>query len=83
MQEEITDEQISQLCMYMRIIELMKRNPQVLEKKEIKKGYDDLCKKVDVIMKLLSPEEMNIVLETHKKQLQEIEEEEAKKQAKR
>ena len=82
MEEEITDEQIAELCIFMRVIELMKRNPHVLENVEMKQGYEDLCCKVDEIMKLLTEEQLDTVLETHKIQLQEIEEDEKKPKSK-
>lgn len=82
MKPEITDEQIAELCMFMRVLELMKQNPKALENPEMKRGYDELCSRVDKVIELLSPEELDIVLKTHKMQLQQIKEEEGKKKNK-
>jgi len=76
----MTNEQISKLCMYMRVIDLMKKNQKVLnENEELKKGYDNLCLNVNQIMETISDEQRDEVLELHKIQLQEIAKKEAKK----
>jgi hypothetical protein len=83
MEQTITDEQIAELCMFMRVLELLKKNPQVLVNTEMNNAYVELSGKVDEIMKLLTEEQLDIVLETHKIQLEELEEEFKKKARKK
>ena len=84
MKNELTDEEKSHLCMYMRVIDLMGKNQNVLdENKEIKEKYDKLCLTVNQIMETISEEQQDEVLEMHKVQLQELANQEAKKQTKK
>ena len=71
--EELTDELISKLCTYMRVIDLMKRNPQILtENDEMKQKFDMLCQNVNLVMERLTDKQRDQVLEIHKLQLEEI-----------
>ncbi len=84
MERDLTNEEISQLCMYMRVIDFMRKNQKVLdENAEMKKNYDKLCLTVNELMENISEEQRDEVLEEHKIQLEEIAKEEAKKQRKK
>lgn len=84
MEREMTDKEISQLCMYMRVIDFMGKNQEIVSKnEEMKKNYDQLCLTVNEIMENISDEQRDEVLEVHKIQLEEIAKEEAKKQRKK
>jgi len=84
MERELTDEQISEICMFMRVIDLMRKNQKILsENEEIKKQYDKLCLLVSHLMENISEEQRDEVLEEHKIQLEEIAKKEAKKQRKK
>ena len=75
MERQLTDEQLSELCIYMRIIDLSKANEQVVDKSPaFKQDIKLLCKKVEEIMAILSEEEQDMVLEEHRLQLQQIQE---------
>jgi len=76
----MTDKEISQLCMYMRVIDFMGKNQKILsENEEMKMNYDKLCLTVNEIMENISDEQRDEVLEVHKIQLEEIAKKEAKK----
>jgi len=84
MEHELTNEEISQICMYMRVIDFMGKNQRVLsENPEIKKNYDKLCLMVSELMENISDDQRDEVLEVHKIQLEEIAKKEAKKQRKK
>ena len=84
MERELTDEQVSQLCMYMRVIDFMGKNQKILDENvEMKKQYENLRLTVSQIIDNISEEERDAVLEIHKIQLEEIAMEQAKKQAKK
>ncbi len=84
MERELTDHQISEICMYMRVIDLMRKNQKILsENEEIKKQYDKLCLLVSHLMENISDEQRDEVLEEHKIQLEELAKKEAKKQRKK
>ena len=84
MERELTDHQISEICMYMRVIDLMRKNQKILsENEEIKKNYDKLCLLVSQLMENISEEQRDEVLEVHKIQLEEIAKKEARKQRKK
>jgi hypothetical protein len=81
MERELTDEQVSQLCMYMRVIDFMGKNQKILDENvEMKKQYENLRLTVSQIIDNISEEERDAVLEIHKIQLEEIAKQEAKKQ---
>jgi hypothetical protein len=83
MEEKLTDEQISNLCMYMRVIDLLKSRPDLLdENPEMKKHLEMICSNVDKIMETISDEQRDEVLEVHKIQLEQIAKNEARKQKK-
>ena len=70
--------------MYMRVIDLMGKNQNILnENVEMKKQYDKLCLTVNEIMENISDEQRDEVLEVHKIQLEEIAKQEVKKQRKK
>jgi len=82
MKGELTNDQISQVCMYMRVVEYMKKNEKILsENEEMKKNYEKLCLTVAEIMESITDEQRDEVLEVHKKQLKQIAKQEAKKQS--
>ena len=84
MERELTDEQVSQLCMYMRVIDFMGKNQKILDENvEMKKQYENLRLTVSQIIDNISEEERDAVLEIHKIQLEEIAKQEAKKQRKK
>ena len=84
MEHDLTNEEISQLCMYMRVIDFMRKNQNVLDQNaEMKKNYDKLCLTVNELMENISEEQRDEVLEEHKIQMEEIAKEEAKKQRKK
>ena len=84
MERELTDEQVSQLCMYMRVIDFMGKNQKILDENvEMKKQYENLRLTVSQIIDNISEEERDAVLEIHKIQLEEIAKKEAKKQRKK
>ena len=84
MERELTDEQVSQLCMYMRVVDFMGKNQKILdENPEMKKQYENLRLTVSQIIDNISEEERDAVLEIHKIQLEEIAKQEAKKQRKK
>ncbi|NDP23153.1 MAG: hypothetical protein GZ091_19050 [Paludibacter sp.] len=84
MERKLTDDEISHVCMYMRVIDLMGKNQKILsENVEIKKNYDKLCLTVNEIMENISDELRDEVLEEHKMQLEEIANEESIKHRKK
>jgi len=84
MEHELTNEEISQICMYMRVIDFMGKNQKVLsENPEIKENYDKLRLMVSELMENISDDQRDEVLEVHKIQLEEIAKKEAKKQRKK
>ena len=84
MERDLTNEEISQLCMYMRVIDFMRKNQKVLDENlEMKKNYEKLCLTVNDLMENISDEQRDEVLEVHKIQLEEIAKKEAKKQRKK
>jgi|GEM_PF-2095064 len=84
MEREMTNKEISQLCMYMRVIDFMGKNQEIISKnEEMKKNYDQLCLTVNEIMENISDEQRDEVLEVHKMQLEEITKQEVKKHSKK
>lgn len=73
MKQELSDKSISHICMYMRVIDLMKNNPEILnENSEMKLEFEKVCGLVNQMMELLTEEQRDIVLEEHKRQIGEI-----------
>jgi len=73
MERELTDDEINKICMYMRVIDLMRKNLDIINKDvAMKKQYDILCKNVEKIMELLSAKQKNHILEIHRLQLIEL-----------
>ena len=79
-EQKLTNEQISQLCMFMRVIDTLQKNKNIWnENPQMKEAYDKTCFHVSSIMEMLSEEQRNKVLEAHKLQAQKIAKQEAKK----
>ena len=84
MEHELTGEEISHVCMYMRVIDLMRKNQKILDENEdVKKQYEKLCLLVNQLMENFTDEQRDEVLEEHKIQLEEIAKKEAKEQRKK
>ena len=83
MERKLTDEEISNICMFMRVSELLKNNQHIMvDHPEFKQAYDMLKIKMDQILEMLTQEEIDEILEEHKAQLEILAEEEDKKNAK-
>lgn len=73
MERKLADNQVNQLCMYMRIIDLMEKNLDRIDANtELKKQYKKLCNHVDEILENISDEEKYEILEIHEFQLNEL-----------
>ena len=73
MEPELTEEEISHFCVFMRMIDLFNEHPEVLaENAEIKEKYDLLCAGVNSMFEMLTDEQRDFLLEQHKLQLEEI-----------
>ena len=73
MAEKLGDEEISTICMYMRIVDLFKNNPDIVEKTPgLKENFEILCTQVGEIMELLTDEQRDELLEEHKLQWEEM-----------
>ena len=82
--EELTDDLINELCSYLRVIDLMQKNPEIVNSNaELKKEYEAVCKTTNDIMEALSDEQRDKVLETHRSQLIYLSEQQAAKQTKK
>jgi hypothetical protein len=69
--EQLTNEQMSRVCMFMRVIDLLKSRPDILEQcPEMKTKLDQVCRAVNQIMELLTEEQRDAVLEEHQRQLE-------------
>jgi len=80
MNRQLTDDQLTELCRYMRVIDLMKANEHILaEQQEFKRDFEMFSKKVEEIMNILPEEEWDMVLEEHRLQLQMLKEEKIQK----
>ncbi len=67
MEEELTDEQVDELCMFMRVIDLFDKNKEIIDKDPIIfEANKELREKVNSIMDLLTDEQKDRVLEEHK-----------------
>ena len=65
--EDLDEENVSQLCMFMRIIDLFDKNEAIVNTNpEIADTVKELREKVKSIMDLLSDEQKDYVLEEHK-----------------
>lgn len=73
MERKLTENQAKQVCMYMRVIDLMQKNWDILDANpELKVHYEKICKRIEGIMEKISDEEKDEILEMHKMQLDEI-----------
>jgi hypothetical protein len=73
MEQGLTDDEISKICMMMRIIDLFHKNLKNIEKlPEMKKGYKNLSSELNEIMRNLTNSQRDKVLEIHKKQMLEL-----------
>lgn len=78
-EQKLTNEQISQLCMFMRVIDVLQKNRNIWnENPQMKEAYDKHCYHVNSIMEMLSEEQRNKVLKEHKLQAQKIAKQETK-----
>jgi len=76
MSENLTPEMIDELCMMLRVHDLMQANPEIVDANpEMKKSIEEIKINLDKIMSQLSEEERNKVLEEHKAQLDYLREE--------
>ena len=67
MEEQLDDENVSQLCMFMRIIDLFDKNETIVNANpEMADTVNELREKVKRIMDMLSDEQKDYVLEEHK-----------------
>ena len=65
--EDLDEENVSQLCMFMRIIDLFDKNEAIVNTNpEIADTVKELREKVKCIMDLLTDEQKDYVLEEHK-----------------
>lgn len=70
---DLTEDQINELCMFMRVIDVLKSRMDLVEENpELKKQYEAVCQQVKVITDFLSEEQFDYVLEVHKIQSQEV-----------
>ena len=66
---ELTEEMIAQTCMFLRVIDLMDRNHEIIKDNEdLQKTMVEVKENVKLIMDLLTPEQQDYVLEVHKVQ---------------
>lgn len=73
MPEELTEEKIKSILMILRIIDLFHKNLKNIEKlPEMKKEYKSLSSELNEIMRNLTDEQRDKVLEIHKIQMQEL-----------
>ena len=73
MEYELTDELISQLCMFMRVTEFLENHPEeVNSNAQFKEHSVKFCATMKNIWNALTEEQQNIVLEEHKRQLKMI-----------
>jgi hypothetical protein len=73
MEHVLTDDEISRICMMMRIIDLFHKNLDKIEKiPEMKKEYNNLSSAVNEIMRNLTDDQRDKVLKIHKKQMHEL-----------
>jgi hypothetical protein len=69
MSKELTEEEISKILMMLRIIDLFHKNLDKIEKiPEMKKEYKSLSSELNEIMRNLTDEQRNKVLEIYKNQ---------------
>lgn len=70
---EFTEELISKICMDMRTVDILKSNYHHFEHNaEMKECFERICDLVNQMMEALTAEQLDIVLEEHKRQLEEI-----------
>lgn len=70
MDHKLTDEQISELCMFMRVSDLLRENKHLFkDNHEFMKSFQKIQANVNEILESLSPEEIDEILEEHKLQL--------------
>ena len=78
---DLTEDEINTLCRDMRVVDLFKKNPDILDSNpDIKQYFDKYCSLVDQIIECISEEQLDIVLERHRLQLQDIDDEIIKKE---
>jgi hypothetical protein len=76
MENELTDDEINEICMFLRVIDLMKKNQEIVDTNPaMKNEIEAMSKLVKEIMDKLSDEQRDKVLETHKIQAEIVEKE--------
>lgn len=84
MEPQLTNEDISRICMYMRTVDYIKRYGWILEvDTKLKQDFEIICQKIGEIFETLTEDQRDMLLEMHKVQLQSREEKDAKKNARR
>jgi hypothetical protein len=80
----LTEEQIDRICENLRVIDFLSRNQEKIEiNPEMKKQMKLFREKVKEIMDILTDEQRDKVLETHKTQTETVRKELAKRQKSR
>jgi hypothetical protein len=73
MESTLSEDEINQICMYMRIVDLMKNNQEIVDSHpEMADIVTQLNASVGKIMDILTDEEKDELLETHRIQLEEL-----------
>jgi hypothetical protein len=76
---ELTEEQINEICMMMRVTDLLNSNPEIINSNPaLKKESELISKKVKEIWDNLTEEQHNKVLEEFKKQMVHLADQEIK-----
>jgi hypothetical protein len=71
MERKLTDENEAKLSMYMRVLEFLRKNENVFKQKpEFVNEYEKLKVLIPQILNQLDEEELNIVLERYKEEIE-------------
>jgi hypothetical protein len=83
MEIKLTAMQKTQLCSYMRVIDLMGKNEKIMDEvPEMRVQYEKLCVETKKIMDTLTDKQRDEILEMHKKQMEDNIKKELKKKKK-
>ena len=81
MEVELTDEQIDEICSFLRVVDVMRKFKNVWEDNpDMHVEYEKLTELVKGLMSHLSEAQIDHVLEIHKIQAEEVEKELARKE---
>ncbi len=73
MEEKLTNEQLSTICMMMRTVEVLRTNEHNFSDNiQIKEAYTKVSGELNKLMDMLSDAQRNEVLEEHQRQLKEM-----------